>query len=400
MKILILTPKPPFPARDGSSLATAQVIEGLAARGHQVHVFFLNTSKHKSSPSDLPGREKIRYTPVSCYTSVRPWPALASLLFSRIPYTVSRFITRDTVNALEELLTNESFDIIQIETLMMTPYLDVVRKHSHAKIIFRPHNIEHIIWSRLAGNERNPLKRFYFRSLARQISNYERSVANRSGHLLPISDSDAAVFREWNPQAQMMVLPYGVVIKKDPSPPPAGPPVLLFLGALDWRPNVLGLEWFLREVWPSLTRRLPQLVFHIAGRNPGTALQKMIRESPSSGKIIFHGEVEHTDDLFLRSNLFIVPLFAGSGIRIKILEAIAHGLAVISTTTGAAGLPLQADKHILIADTPERFLQATEKLVNDPQYCSAIRENALLLLKKKFDREALAGDLETFYLQT
>ncbi len=399
MKILILTPKPPFPARDGSSLATAQVIEGMAARGHLVHVFFLNTSKHQSHPADLPRREKIRFTAVTCDTAVRPLPALASLL-SHTPYTVSRFIRHNTEEALKELLTRESYDIIQLETLMMTPYLDVIRENSHAKIIFRPHNVEYLIWSRLAGNEKNPVRRSYFRLLARQIKNYERSVIRRFGHLLPISDRDAEIFRGWNTQAEMRVLPYGIDISESVRPSPEGPPVLLFLGALDWRPNVRGLEWFLREVWPPLTRRLPQIVFHIAGRNPGTALQKMIRESPSSGKIVFHGEVAHTEELFRQGTLFIVPLFAGSGIRIKILEAAAHGLVVISTTAGAAGLPLQADEHILIADTPEIFLGAIEKLTKDKQYCSAVRENALLLLKKKFDRPSLMRDLETFYMQT
>ncbi len=399
MKILILTPKPPFPARDGSSLATAQVIEGLAAQGHQVTVFFLNTSKHASNPRDLPEIEGVSFFSAFCNTSVKPWPALTSLLAGQQPYTVSRFITAETEKKLRDILSGNSFDIIQVETLMMTPYLEVIRESSEARIIFRPHNAEYLIWSHLAENEKNFLKKGYFNMLARQISKYERTVSRQFSHILPISDNDAEIFCSWNPEARMMTLPYGIEIRTGPQRTGRRPPAVLFLGALDWRPNVQGIEWFLKNIWPSLAQNIPSVRLYVAGRNPGARIRETIRSHSTGGKITFLGEVEDPEDLYSKGTIFIVPLFAGSGIRIKILEAMAHGLAVISTSTGAAGLPVRDKEDILLADTPEDFRGSIEKLMQDEAFYTRITENALHLLREKFDRQSLLNDLEKFYLQ-
>ncbi len=398
MKILILSPKPPFPAKDGSSLATAQVIAGMAGRGHTVHVFFLNTSKHNSTPADLPHSPRIIFHPARCDTSVKPLPAITSLL-SSLPYTVSRFISAETQSALKKTLEEGPFDILQIEGLMMTPYLDLLPDHPHTRIVFRPHNTEYLIWSHLAREEKNLLRKSYFHLLTRQILKYEKRISRRFRYLLPISEQDAKIFRTWNSQACLQVLPYGIDLPEEAGKTQSRPAALLFLGALDWRPNIQGLEWFLNKVWPPLSKRFPDLFFHIAGRNPDLRLKEKIEHHNPSKKIIFHGEVDNTVDLFDRSTHFIVPLFAGSGIRIKILEAISRGMVVISTPTGAAGLPLGNNEHILLAKTPEEFLITLSKAVEDTALCSTIQQNALHLLKTRFDRKNIILQLEKFYLQ-
>ncbi len=398
MKILILSPKPPFPAKDGSSLATAQVIEGMAGRGHTVHVFFLNTSKHSSTPADLTPSDRIIFHPVSCDTSVKPLTAITSLL-SSLPYTVSRFISAETRSALKKTLEEGPFDIIQIEGLMMTPYLDLLPDPPHTRIIFRPHNTEYLIWSHLAQEERNLLKKSYFQLLTRQILKYEKRISRRFSYLLPISEQDARSFSTWNPQASLKVLPYGIDLPEEAGKTLSRPAALLFLGALDWRPNIQGLEWFLKNVWSSLSKRFPDLCFHIAGRNPDSRLEEKIEHYDPRKKIIFHGEVDSTADLFGQSTHFIVPLFAGSGIRIKILEAISREMVVIATPTGAAGLPLKNNEHILLANTPQEFLITLTKAIEDSALCSTIRQNALHLLKTRYNRENIILQLEKFYLQ-
>ncbi len=400
MKILLLTPKPPFPASDGSSMATAQVIEGLASRGHKVTVFFLNTPKHKSTPETLPEKPQITFVSSFCDTTVRPLPAFTSLFSGRYPYTVSRFITEETVKTLKTILARTTYDIIQIESLMMTPYLDVMREIAKTPVIFRPHNTEYLIWSHLAGNEKNFLKKIYFNLLARQIKRYERSVSLRFRYILPISENDAEAFRSWNPDAAMMTLPYGITLRENRRETGSTPPTLLFLGALDWRPNQQGLAWFLKEVWPHLAQNHPGIRLLIAGRNPAPGMEKLVHMYSFHGRAVFLGEIDDPEELYAQSTVFVVPLFAGSGIRIKILEATARRLAVISTPTGAKGLPFHDRQEILLADTPETFIQAVEKLLEDEAFYTKITENALLLLKKKFDREALFNDLEQFYAGT
>ncbi len=283
---------------------------------------------------------------------------------------------------------------------MMTPYLDTIRANTKARIIFRPHNTEYLIWSHLAAYEKDPLKKIYFRLLSRQLREYERSVSRSFRYIVPISDNDAEIFRAWHPAASLMTLPYGIDIKEKKEQRKKTPPAVLFLGALDWRPNLQGLEWFLQHVWPPLAQEIPDLRFLIAGRNPDARLAGLIKKYSFDGRAIFLGEIEDTEDLFAQGSVFIVPLFAGSGIRIKILEAMAHRLAVVSTPAGAAGLPAQDGEQILIARTPEDFLRAVEKLLQDETFRTKITENALHLLQEKFDREKLLRDLEKFYLRT
>ncbi len=404
MKILILTNKPPFPPRDGSSLATSQLITGLSRQGHNLHVFFLNTSRHmadsKDIPADLP---RTSFTDVPVNTRIRYIKALLSLLFSKQPYTVSRFITSESRKKLKVLLQKQSFDIIQFEGLSMAPYVSVVSYHTKAPVIFRPHNAEFLIWQRMAYAENNPFRKIYFLLLSRQIQKYEKKTAGIFKTILPISPEDNLIFRKWNPSALVLTIPYGLDIppikKESPSPPM---PVLLFLGALDWLPNITGLLWFLKNVWPLLTRDIPGIRLKIAGRNPGEKLIRQIRlitKDPDGNHagIDFLGEIDSTAIFYQSGSVFIVPLLAGGGIRIKILKAMAGKKAVVSTTIGATGIPVTSGHDIMIADQPETFIQAIKKLINNPGLFQKITENALFLLQEHFNEKRIIDNLDKFY---
>jgi len=403
MRILFLTNKPPFPPRDGSSLATAQMITNLHSLGHQIHVFYLNTSKHTSHRKDIPTNLKnISFTPVSINTKVRYLPALLSLFLSGIPYTVSRFINRESRKKLHILLQENTFDIIQVEGLSMAPYFTLLYSSPETRIVFRPHNAEYVIWQKMAEKEKNLISKIYFHLLANQIRRYEKKTAGMFGVILPISHNDSNLFRSWNPRATILTVPFGVDI---PSPVtyPEKPcsPTLLFLGALDWLPNIKGLVWFLANVWPAITKKIPGIKIRIAGRNPDKKLIRLIRkikdrEGKASG-IEFLGEIGSTEKFFFSGTVFVVPLLAGGGIRIKILEAMARKCAVVSTSIGAAGIPVTNRNNILIADHPDEFAKAVEKLIKDPVFYRKITGNALLLLQKDFDKRRITKNLEKLY---
>ena len=404
MRILFLTNKPPFPTRDGSSLATSQLITGLSRQGYYVHVFFLNTSRHRTESKDIPTNlPHTNFINVPVNTRIRYIKALLSLLFSKQPYTVSRFITPGSRKRLKALLQKQTFDIIQIEGLSMVPYVSVVSYLTKAPVIFRPHNAEYLIWQRMACAEKNPFRKIYFFLLSRQIRKYEKKAARIFKAILPISPDENLIFRKWNPTALTLTIPYGLEIphaKREIPPPQA--PALLFLGALDWQPNIRGLLWFLKNVWPFLARDIPGIRLKIAGRNPGTKLIRQIRLTTKNmggdqSGIDFLGEIGSTGPFYQSGSVFIVPLLAGGGIRIKILQAMARKKAVVSTTIGAAGIPAISGHDIFIADQAEEFAQAIKNLINNPGLFQKITENALFLLQDYFNEKRIINNLDKFY---
>ncbi len=403
MRILFLTNKPPYPPRDGSSLATSQMITGLNSLGHEIHVFYLNTSKHASGTDRIPSSLKeVSFTPVSIQTIIRYFPAVLSLLFSVTPYTVSRFINEESRKKLQRLLKEHSFDIIQIEGLSMVPYSAALPSTPDTHIVFRPHNAEYVIWQKMAQTEKNPARKIYFHLLARQIRKYERATAGMFRTILPISRDDSIRFMAWNSKATILTVPFGVDIpaaKKEADLPAS--PVLLFLGSLDWQPNIRGLIWFLTDIWPVIREKIPGIKIRIAGRNPQEKLVHVIQKiKKGEGKtyaIDFPGEIDSTEIFFQSGTIFIVPLMAGSGIRIKILEAMARNRAVVSTSTGAAGIPVTHGHDILIANHPREFANAVERLIKDRAFYRKITENALFLLQKHFDKSMIIRNLDNFY---
>ncbi len=410
MRILIITNKPPFPPSDGSSLATSQLITALASNHYLIHIFYLNTSKHIVEKKNIPERtQNISFTTASINTRICYLKALFSLFYPGKPYTVNRFSNKRTRKILKELLRRETFDIMQIEGLSMAQYLPLLREYSKAQIVFRPHNAEYVIWDQMKKTEQNPLKKLYFHLLSHQIKTYEYKMTRQFTALLPISHEDASIFRRWNPAARIMVLPYGIKIPSKPSTSPApGLPVLLFLGSLDWQPNINGLLWFLKKIWPALTCEFPELTLRIAGRNPDRRLVHTIRviqkkaltkTNPSHATIDFLGEIETTDSFYTSGSIFIVPLLAGSGIRIKILEAMARQQAIVSTTIGTTGIPARHGQHILIADNVNDFTDTLKNLLKDPVLYTKITRNALLLLQEYFNIDQITKNLGNFYRQ-
>jgi hypothetical protein len=199
MRILLLCNKSPFPAREGGPIAMNMIIEGLIRAGHSVKVLAINSNKYNVEISQIPEeyRKKTGIELVYVNLSIRPLSAFRNLFSSR-SYHVERFVSRDLEKALIRILQAEKFDIVQFELLYMSPYAQIVKKYSDAKIILRTHNIEHLIWQRVAESIRNPLKRLYLQHLVRKLKNYECSVVRQFDGIAAITDKDAAFFRSAN----------------------------------------------------------------------------------------------------------------------------------------------------------------------------------------------------------
>lgn len=391
MKILLLTKKFPYPLKDGESQAIHGLSKSLSELGCEVSLLAMNTSKHFFSGTELP--EKMAHyrevRTVGVNNSISPFDALGNLVRGT-SYHISRFDLPEYHQALVQWLSEEKFDIVQLETLYLSPYVPTIRRHSEAQVVMRSHNVEHEIWERCSANIRFAPKRWYLRHLTRQLKDYERAQLNQYDLLLPITGRDEKHFKAMGFRGDSHVLPIGLdtVCGEPDFDSYREPADLHFIGSLDWLPNLEGLQWFLNDVWPLVHRRFPEVKFHIAGRNMPESLLQLRRKN-----VIIHGEVECSCSFVSAHSISIVPLLSGGGMRAKILEAMSLGRVVISSSVGLEGIDAKHRRDVFIADTPEQFLEAVADCLGRGRKLERIGRAAAARFHKKYDRRVLAERL-------
>ncbi|MEZ4964006.1 MAG: glycosyltransferase family 4 protein [Saprospiraceae bacterium] len=357
MRILQLCNKFPWPLKDGAAIASTYLAKAFAELGSEVTLLSMNTSKHWFDTATLPG-DFNHYSAIQTVfvdNRIRPIPAFLNL-FSEKSYHVERFADAGFAQALAGLLESQAFDIVQLESLYLTPFIPVIRKHSQALIALRAHNVEHEIWERIAENA-HPLKRWYLQQITPRLKQYEIDHLNEYDLLVGISERDVEQFRTLGLQKPATISPIGIDCRdyQVDHLSFARPLSLSFIGSLDWMPNQEGLNWFLNEVWPLLTLKFPDLEFHIAGRTAPAWIRHL-----NIGNVSFHGEVPSSPDFLGQHSVMVVPLLSGGGMRAKILEGMACGKVVLSTSVGMEGINARHRKECLIADTAEEFVAAIE----------------------------------------
>jgi len=395
MRILQLCNRVPYPPRDGGAIAMLNMVKGFQDLGHELYLLCLNTKKHHVISSDLPQlfSKLASFKAIDIDTHVKPLPAFLNLLFSRKSYHVSRFYSKEFENELIKTLKSHDFDIVHIEGLHICIYLDIIRKNTKAKICLRAHNLEYLIWERLAEKERNPIKKFYLNTLVGRLLNFEIQTIGEIDALLPITEADAKVFREINGQVIIFVSPTGLdfneykIIKGKQEWPG-----LFHLGALDWMPNVQGVQWFLSDVWPMVHKEFPKLKFYIAGRNTPEWLFQL-----KAVGVEVLGEIDNAIDFMNSKSIMVVPLLSGSGMRIKIIEGMALAKTIVSTTIGAEGIHYTNQENIIIADEAEALFFALKKCINGREFSNRIGKNARQLAEKEYNNMSLVEKLVGFY---
>ncbi len=398
MRILQLCHKPPLPPVDGGCIAMHNITKGLLNNGQEVNVLAIETPKHpvklQAFPKDY--LQKTRFESVFADTTVRVMDGIRAVL-KRKSYHIERFNSKDMACKLAEILKHEHFDIVHVESIYMTPYVDVIRKNSSAKIVVRMHNIEHQIWERLASNESNPFMKFLYHVNEKQLRKVEDSILNKVDGYMTISEPDYQYFEKTAPEIPGVVIPFGIDMDNyelEDDFIASDKPSLCHIGSMNWSPNIEGIEWFLDDVWPLIHEAHPDLEFTVAGH--GTPDHLMQRKDAN---VKFVGTVPDANEFMLDHELMIVPLLSGSGIRVKIVEAMALGRVVITTSVGAEGLSVENGKHLFIADTPEEFLSVINKCIQTPDLCTIISENARGFISLHHNNELITDKLLDFYHQ-
>jgi len=394
MRILQIANKVPFPPKDGGSIATFSMSRGFTDLDHEVTVLAMSTSKHPVQGSDIPQeiRNEIRFLLVDVDTRLCPVRAARNLFLSKMPYNAERFVDKNFGDKLAGLLMEEEFDVIQLEGLYLAPYVPLIRELSEAAIAMRAHNIEHEIWNRTV-KQRSGFKKLYTRIIAGRVRKMELENLNTFDAMVPITERDAVIFRDLGCRLPMHVAPTGInmsTFRKYNAKPEF--PSLFHIGALDWAPNQEGLEWFLKKCWRGLNRKYPELKFYIAGRNAPESIKKI--KEPG---VVFLGEVEDAYEFMESKAIMIVPLLSGSGMRIKIIEGMALGKSIVSTSIGAEGIAVTHDENIIIADDPQNFSSGIENLLDNFDKFEAIGSKAESFIEANYENLSISKALTAFY---
>ncbi|MBT6764207.1 MAG: glycosyltransferase family 4 protein, partial [Prolixibacteraceae bacterium] len=312
---------------------------------------------------------------------------------SKKPYNAVRFISGPFKTGLKNLLQENKFDIIQLEGLYVCPYIPLIRQYSSAKIVYRAHNIEHEIWER-TSEMASGLVRIYLKILSNRIKKFEKGLLNNYDLLVPITERDRAILDEMGNTKPFHVSQTGIDSSVlIPNSKKLEHPSLFHIGSLEWTPNQEGLIWFIDNCWPAIHEKFPNLTFYIAGRNAPVWLQKKF----GYPKIVFKGEVADAYDFMNSKSIMAVPLFSGSGMRIKIIEGMALGKPIVTTPIGTEGISTTSGKNILIAETKTEFIDAISKLIDDKELFDKIGKNAIEYIHEKFDNITTASALVEFY---
>lgn len=398
IKILQLANKFVYPPKDGGAIGIFNYTKAFSALGCEVTMLAMNTTKHYYDIKNLPEEIKqiAEWISIDVDNETKPIPAFINLIQGR-SYNIARFISSAYNNKLIDLLHQKKFDIIQLEGLYLSPYVETIRAFSDATIVMRSHNIEHEIWERSAENEKGILKRWYLKTLAKQLKKYEIERLNKYDLMTSVTERDAQLLNSYGCKLPIHVCPAPydeTVLKPDKSRMDF--PSVFFIGALDWMPNREGLKWFLENVWQKIHKQYPDLKFYIAGRNINTF--PFPSERDRDGLYVI-GEVENAYDFMNSKGIMIVPLLSGSGIRVKIIEGMALGKTIVSTSLGAEGIPCKDGQNILLADTPEVFAEKIIKCINEKMFFSIIGDNAHQFAKQRFSSREVSSKLLDFFKQ-
>lgn len=395
MRILQVTNKVPYPVKDGGAIACMNLARGFSLLGHKVTILAMNTVKHNVTLTEIPEsvKELADFKLVRVPARISPVFGLLNLLFSRKPYNAVRFISRTFSTELQRVLLENDFDIIQLEGLYVCPYIPLIRANSKAKIVYRAHNIEHEIWSRTAIMA-NGLEKWYLKNLSKRIKSFEIQILNKYDLLVPITGRDGKILNKMGNKKPVHVSQTGIDSSVlIPNSKNLVHPTLFHIGSLEWSPNQEGLIWFFENCWDSIQEKYPDLQFFIAGRNAPAWFQKKM----SLPNVVFEGEVADAYEFINSKSIMVVPLFSGSGMRIKIIEGMALGKPIVTTPVGTEGISTTSGYNIVVTHDVAGFIQSISELIENREHFDRISKNAIEYIHENFDNLSSAGTLIEFY---
>lgn len=399
MRVLQFAPRVCWPLDTGAKLRNYHLARALALRA-RVTLLAFNDHEESSAPLKTPYEKVMVVKRDAAYTVSN----VLRGLWGRTPLPILNYTTESMKNALGRILSEKDFDVVQVESIHLMAYLPIIRAARRPpRAICDWHNIESELMQRYSEREPNLLRQAYAGKTARLMSEFERRAVREFDAHVTVSQRDAERLRALNADARIFVIENGVdtesysdeqiekVSRARREAP--GKSRIVFVGSMDYHANIEGAVNFGREVWPRLRARQPELVFTIVGRDPS----RRVRELAAIPGIEVTGTVADVRPFYRKAVAAVVPLNVGGGSRLKILEAMAAGVPVVSTTLGAEGLDVHHGRNILIADTNEQLVEAIAGVVENEDRRNELSAAGRALVADHYDWSKLGVSLFKTY---
>jgi glycosyltransferase involved in cell wall biosynthesis len=280
---------------------------------------------------------------------------------SGVPFSIRKFTDRAAGKKIEQLMQEGQFDAVVCDFL--APSLTFPANRWNQTILFQ-HNVETVLWDRMLASEPSRLKRLLYRLEAARMRRYECSSIAKFQHVIAVSEQDRAYMSQFMPAEKISVVPTGVDLEqyRATSEGQASQPLVMFTGTMNFEPNMDGVEYFCREIWPRVLQAVPNARFRIVGKEPVASVRRL-----ESDTVEVTGTVPSVAEHLQQAWVLVVPLRMGGGTRLKIYEGMAMGRAIVSTSIGAEGLDVRHGKDIILADEVETFAQTVITLLREPE---------------------------------
>lgn len=393
MKILFISPKSPIPANDGGKISVFGTIKYLSKLGHQItYLTYLQTADYDESVNELSKYcEPIILKKSTPYTL---WGMLKNF-FSKVPYNIWKYETIEFEKALLNLISREKFDVVHIHILHMAWTERIIRKHYDCPIILREDNFELKIMERFYQETKNPFLKIYAYLQYKRFTKFEPKTCQRFERCIMISGEDKKELLKYDPLAEPDIIPLGVeedLLSYDRKE--IDKLSIAHIGSLNWRPNINGLRWFVNKVFPSVVSEFPECRLRIFA---GGSQKKIAVPSNVKNNLEWIGYVDDLWGELSKIHLAIVPLRIGSGMRLKIVELLALGINVLTTSIGREGIPVFDEKHILIADDAKGFYEKIRRFFREEYNNAQMICEGKAVVRDNYSWKVIAKQFENIY---
>jgi sugar transferase (PEP-CTERM/EpsH1 system associated) len=389
MRLLFLTPRLPYPPNRGGEIIIFNVLRTLSQRHELALVSFYD------SPDELDHRPELarfcRHIELVPRASKFDPRVVAEWVFLNHSYSEARHRSRAFAEAIRRVLAVFPAQVVQLETFLLGQYLPQL---TDIPTVLHMHDVTWLMWDRLVRVTAPPLK-YPIAIEARRIRRDESAVCRAVDVCATVSSVDrAALTAALDPPPRVVVVTPGVDTDRMPqiTPPPAGSGIL-FVGSMHYAPNVDAVEYFCRDILPRIAAERPDVTFTIVGAKPSPAVVRLAQNP----RVTVTGLVDDVRPYYASSAVTVIPLRVAGGVRLKILEGLALGSPMISTSIGAEGLGLTDGVELLIADTPESFAAAVVRLLDDGELRRTLSEQARQAAERRFSWNAVAATLTDLY---
>lgn len=399
-RIVWLKSGPLHPVDTGGKIRTYQMLKELNRR-HPVHYVALDPTARQHTAEA--GEYSSQQTWIDWQETPKNSPKFAgellgNLLLSRNPYVIDKYRSSAWEQIIAKLDGEQGMDVLVCDFLTPAPSVFHGGFRPRTPCLLFQHNVEALIWERMAANATG-LKKWYLNSQWQRLRTVEREFCSKFDAVVGVSDNDCDLMRKDYGLGNVLgSVPTGVDVDFfQPSKEPAKPGKIVFLGSMDWQPNIDCVLYFNEAIWPRIKAADPQATFVIVGRKPPEKVLALAKADPS---IIITGTVPDVRPHLSDASVMVVPLRAGGGTRIKIYEALAMALPVVSTRVGAEGLDITDKEDIRLEDEPNAFADAVIELLKSPAERARIGGNARKLVCDKFSWSSVMDKFETYLTQT